>query len=61
MDQKYWQVPERPLEPPEYREPRCPLCGEIARAAFRRGGETVGCDNCLKRLEAYELEEFYGE
>lgn len=42
----------RETEPVEY---RCPVCGEECEAIYRNAqGETVGCNECVERVDAWE-------
>lgn len=58
-----FDMPEPPLEPPEYPEeswPRCPICGAECDTYYRdREGETVGCGECIRAVDAWE-EAAYG-
>lgn len=51
-----YDLPERPLEPPEPEPaPCCPWCGEEREHLYRdRAGEIVGCENCVDTLDAWE-------
>ena len=41
-----WNVP---------KEPRCPICGQDAESFYKDiDGEIVGCDNCIKEVDAWE-------
>lgn len=49
------RTPEMRLEPPDYEEPRCPVCDAACETVFRdRHGDYVGCDVCLKQIDAWE-------
>ena len=38
--------------------PRCPVCGEEAETFYQdRNGDIVGCDNCVKALDAWDYVE----
>ena len=51
---EYWE-PERPLEPKDYKVPRCPICGEETDTLYKNiYGETVGCDVCIRTVDAWE-------
>ena len=50
----YWD-PERPEEPKDYKVPRCPVCGEETDTLYKNiYGETVGCDVCIRTVDAWE-------
>lgn len=51
-----FDLPERPLEPPEPEpQPCCPWCSEECEHLYRdRTGEIVGCENCVDTLDAWE-------
>ena len=47
--------PEPRLDPPEYDEPRCPVCGEECETIYLNCyNEPVGCEGCLTQVEARE-------
>lgn len=47
--------PKRPLEPPEYFVPTCPVCGEECEMLYKDYLHTVlGCDVCLTVVDAPE-------
>ena len=49
---EYW------LEPPEYENPECPICGsECETIVTTRNGEVLGCDQCLRFEDAYDYME----
>lgn len=51
-------IPERPLEPPDYKVPRCPVCGEETYLIFiDKYGDVVGCEECITTRNAYEWQE----
>ena len=51
---EYWE-PERPLESKDYKVPRCPICGEETDTLYKNiYGETVGCDVCIRTVDAWE-------
>ena len=51
---EYWE-PERPAEPKDYKVPRCPICGEETDTLYKNiYGETVGCDGCIRTVDAWE-------
>lgn len=35
---------------PEEHYPRCPHCGDEAEEFFRRDGETIGCEHCVRKV-----------
>lgn len=47
--------PERPVEPPETRMLRCPICGaeDPEKIIQEPGGAVLGCDRCLCLYEAW--------
>lgn len=49
-------IPELSLNEPEKDEmPRCPCCGWECNTLYRaRGGEIVGCENCIDALDAVD-------
>ena len=49
-------IPEPDLEPRELEEmPKCPCCGWECNTLYRaRGGEIVGCENCIDALDAVD-------
>lgn len=48
---------EPPLEPRAYRVPVCPWCGADTDTVLRdRGGEVVGCPECIEAVDAWSLE-----
>ena len=50
-------IPEPPLEPPEERHPRCPVCGEECDTFFENSfGEILGCEACIDIVDAWESE-----
>ena len=51
---EYWE-PKRPSEPKDYKVPRCPVCGEETDTLYKNiYGETVGCDVCIRTVDAWE-------
>lgn len=47
---------ESPIKEKEYKEeePICPECGSIKCDYFyKRNGEIIGCDDCIRREEVY--------
>lgn len=49
-------IPEPDLAPREPEEmPKCPCCGWECNTLYRaRGGEIVGCENCIDTLDAVD-------
>lgn len=45
-------------EPPEPKAPRCPICG-AETDTFKKDhyGEIVGCDECVKDIDAWDYVE----
>ena len=42
-------------EPKSYKVPRCPVCGEETDTLYKNiYGETVGCDGCIRTVDAWE-------
>nr|DAV97790.1 MAG TPA: protein of unknown function (DUF5318) [Caudoviricetes sp.] len=42
-------------EPKPYKVPRCPVCGEETDTLYKNiYGETVGCDGCIRTVDAWE-------
>ena len=52
----YNDIPERRLEPPEkeYDPPVCPVCGKECDTVYKRDGEILGCDVCVRSYDAWE-------
>lgn len=46
-------------EPEEMPDIECPECGMICYTLYKRDFEIVGCENCIKEVDAYE--ELLGE
>ena len=43
------------VEPKPYKAPRCPVCGEETDTLYKNiYGETVGCDVCIRTVDAWE-------
>lgn len=43
------------LEPVDYDVPRCPICGQECETIYLdKDGAVVGCDDCMKKLDAWE-------
>ena len=44
------------LEPVEYENPECPICGEECEKLYRVdvSDEIIGCDKCIVTVDAYE-------
>lgn len=47
--------PEPRLDPPEYDEPHCPVCGEVCETIYRQYGEIIGCSSCISSVPDYDL------
>jgi ribosomal protein L37AE/L43A len=45
------------LDPPEHENPKCPVCGEECETLYRDDLEIVGCEHCIKEIDAYEYME----
>lgn len=42
-------------EPKPYKVPRCPVCGEETDTLYKNiYGETVGCDGCIRTVDAWD-------
>ncbi len=40
--------------------PRCPICGEECDTIFKAQNQNaVGCDNCINRIDAWEMPECF--
>lgn len=53
---KYERDYDKSLEPPEENDlPFCPHCGAQYEVGFKRDGEIIGCENCIKFF--YEMDE----
>jgi hypothetical protein len=50
--EKYGELEDAP-------EIRCPMCGKECDTFFECDGNIVGCDRCIKEVEAYNTEEEY--
>ena len=43
---------------PEVKHPRCPICGsEESDYFYVSGGEVVGCECCIDKIEVWDLQE----
>lgn len=42
---------------PEY--PHCPLCGAECEEIYKAGDMTVGCDSCLRKVNAWQCDECF--
>lgn len=53
------QLPDDPrLDLVDYECPRCPVCGSEAETLYEsENGDIVGCDGCVKTVDAWEWEE----
>lgn len=50
-----WGVHDYPDPPPEEPMPICPVCGAETDTFFQdKYGDIVGCDECIKRLDAWD-------
>lgn len=50
-----WGVTDYPGPPPEEPLPICPVCGAETDTFFQdKYGDIVGCDECIKRLDAWD-------
>lgn len=38
----------------EKKEPICPICGKECERFYKFGGQIIGCDMCVKEVDAYE-------
>ncbi len=38
----------------EEEEPVCPVCGKKCEDFYKYNNEIVGCDMCIKKVDAYE-------
>ena len=45
------------LEPTEGEMPKCPVCGEECETLYRDSNDIVGCEHCIKTVDAYEYME----
>lgn len=53
-----WGVMDYPGEPPQKPVPVCPVCGWDCNSYFiNSNGEVIGCENCVKEMDAYEWRE----
>lgn len=46
-------------DPPENRGAVCPVCGAPCYKIYKRGGEIVGCDDCIDEVDAEEEDECF--
>lgn len=49
-------------DPPEWPDPvlRCPICGKETEIIYKdMDGDIVGCDMCIQRCQAEDVEECY--
>ncbi len=46
-----WGYPRRPRE-----DPRCPVCGRWCQTVYVRWGHTLGCEKCVRAVDAWEME-----
>lgn len=60
----YDKIPERPLDPPPLpleEWPICPVCGRETDTFYKdKDGDIVGCDECIRSVDAWE-EKPYGQ
>ena len=58
-----YDLPERPLNPPEQETPPCcPWCGAECDTLYRiPTGEIVGCEYCVDTLDAWEYRHLAAE
>lgn len=42
---------------PEY--PHCPLCGAECEEIYKAGDVIVGCDSCLRKVNAWQCDECF--
>ena len=44
-----------------HREPTCPVCGSLCDTLYLQGvaREVVGCEQCIRSVDAWECEEAY--
>lgn len=49
--QLLWGYPRRPRE-----EPRCPVCGRWCQTVYVRLGEALGCEKCVRAVDAWEID-----
>ena len=56
------KIKEPPISPPEPTNPPCcPICGEETDTYFRDYyGDIVGCDSCVKPVDAWDWREEHG-
>lgn len=51
--------------PKPVRWPRCPVCKSTCDTLFRKGGVTIGCNNCydddIEKVDAWEDPEAMGD
>lgn len=50
---EYW------LDPPAYKNPVCPICGQECETIYKdmANNEVVGCDQCILAVDAYQWQE----
>lgn len=41
-------------EPEEMPEPVCPECGRVCEYLYKRDYEILGCEHCIKEVDAFE-------
>jgi len=51
----YEKIPEPSSDPPDYKVPRCPVCGEETDTFLKDNyGDIIGCDECITIVDAWE-------
>lgn len=57
---RYWEVPERDLNPPEEKRPVCECCGRLCgdwyAEIYYMGMRTLACEECANEEEALNEE-----
>lgn len=55
----WWGVNDYP-SPPDYTVPTCPVCGQETDTLYSDiYGEIVGCDMCIKLVDAWDWREYH--
>lgn len=49
-----WYDDWRTAEPDYIEQPICPICGDGCDTYFKRDGDIIGCENCVKAYDAWE-------
>lgn len=39
--------------------PICPVCGKSCESLYRRGDTTIGCNECIHEVDAWEADECF--